>query len=54
MRFMVLMVANVKVTAFWDGALCNRVEIYQSFRGTCSLHRQGDKKPKARAAYSSL
>jgi hypothetical protein len=26
----------------WDVASCSLVEVYQRFRGTCSLHHQGD------------
>jgi hypothetical protein len=35
----------MKVTAFWDMALCSLVEVDRRFRGAYCLHRQGDHRP---------
>jgi hypothetical protein len=32
------MVVIVTITAFWDVMLCNLVDHYQCWSGTCSLH----------------
>jgi hypothetical protein len=40
--FQVVTAASMKISVFWVVALCSQVEIYQSFRGTCCLHHQGD------------
>jgi hypothetical protein len=34
--------ASVKMTVFWDVALCNLVEAYRHFRGACCIFHQGD------------
>jgi hypothetical protein len=33
---------EMKMSVFWVVALCSLVEVYQRFRGLCSLHYQGD------------
>jgi hypothetical protein len=33
---------NWKMAVFWVVAPCSLVEVYQSFRGPCCLHHQGD------------
>jgi hypothetical protein len=38
MQFQVLTVASMKITIFWDVALCSLVEVYQHFRGSYCLH----------------
>jgi hypothetical protein len=38
MRFQVLAAANVKVTVFWDVALCSLVQFRRHFGGTLLLH----------------
>jgi hypothetical protein len=40
-RFQALMVASMKVTAFWDIELCILIEVGQHFRGAYCLHHQG-------------
>jgi hypothetical protein len=40
--FEVLTVASMKMAIFWVVELCNLVEVYQRFRGSCFLHHQGD------------
>jgi hypothetical protein len=40
-RFQVLTAASMKLTVFWDVALCSLVEVYRRFRGAYSLHHQG-------------
>jgi hypothetical protein len=32
----------MKMALFWVVATCSLVEVYQLFRGVCSLHNQGD------------
>jgi hypothetical protein len=39
-RFQVLTVASMKMTVFWNVALCSLVEVYRCFRGACCLHHQ--------------
>jgi hypothetical protein len=41
-RFQVLMVADTKMTAFWDIALCSLMKVYRHFRGAYFLHHQGN------------
>jgi hypothetical protein len=41
-RHQVLTVLRMKMTVFWDVALCSLVEVYQRFRGACCLHHRGD------------
>jgi hypothetical protein len=36
------MAVSMKMTAFWDVAPCDLVEIDQRFRGAYCLHHQGD------------
>jgi hypothetical protein len=36
------MAASMKMTAFWDIALCSLVEVDQLFRGAYCLHHQAD------------
>jgi hypothetical protein len=36
------MVVGMKMTVFWDVALCGYVAIDQRFRGTYCLYQQGD------------
>jgi hypothetical protein len=31
-----------KIAVFWVVALCSLVEVYQSLKGACCLHHQGD------------
>jgi hypothetical protein len=38
----------MKITVFWDVAMCNVVDIYQHFRGTCCIHLQVTLKVEAR------
>jgi hypothetical protein len=40
--FEVLTAASVKMAVLWVVAPCGLVGVYQRFRGTCCLHRQGD------------
>jgi hypothetical protein len=40
--FQVLMVASMKMTAFWDVAPCSLVEVDRRFRGVYCLHYQDD------------
>jgi hypothetical protein len=42
MRFQFLMVASVKMTSFWDIALCNLVEVDRPFRDAYYLLQQRD------------
>jgi hypothetical protein len=42
MRFQDLMVASMKMTALWDTAPYNFVEVDWRFRGAYCLHHQGD------------
>jgi hypothetical protein len=39
--FEVLTAVSSKMAVFWVVAPCCLVEVYQRFRGTCSLHHQG-------------
>jgi hypothetical protein len=32
----------MKVTVFWDVALCSVIEEYRRFRGACCFYHQGD------------
>jgi hypothetical protein len=41
-RFQVLMVASVKMIAFWDIAPCSLVVVDQRFSGAQCLHHQGN------------
>jgi hypothetical protein len=41
-RFQVITVVSVKMTAFWDVALCSLVEVDQHFRGVYCLHHHPD------------
>jgi hypothetical protein len=36
------MAVSMKMATFWVVAPCGLVEFYQSFRGPCCLHHQGD------------
>jgi hypothetical protein len=36
------MIFTSKMTVFWVVAPCSLVEVYQCFRGACSLHHQGN------------
>jgi hypothetical protein len=38
----VLNAVSIKMAVFWVVASCRRVQVYQSFRGPCCLHHQGD------------
>jgi hypothetical protein len=40
-RFHILLVGSMKMTVFWDVALCSLEEIYQYFWGTFCLQHQG-------------
>jgi hypothetical protein len=40
LRFQVLTVASMKMTVFWDVAVCNFIEVGQCFRGVYCLHHQ--------------
>jgi hypothetical protein len=40
--FEVLTAVSMKMAVFWVVAQCSLVEVYQRFRGPCSLHHQGD------------
>jgi hypothetical protein len=40
--FRALVAASMKMTAFWDTALCSLVEIHRGFKGACCLYHQGD------------
>jgi hypothetical protein len=40
-RFQVLMVARMKMTAFWVIVLCSPTELDRRFRGSYCLHHQG-------------
>jgi hypothetical protein len=40
MRSEVLTAGNLKITIFWEMTLCNLVESYQLFIGTCCFHLQ--------------
>jgi hypothetical protein len=42
LRFQVLMVESMKMTAFWNMALSSLVEVDQLFRGAYCLHHQRD------------
>jgi hypothetical protein len=41
-RFHVLTVASVKMTAFWDIAPCSLVDVDRRFRGAYCLHHQSN------------
>jgi hypothetical protein len=41
-RFQVLMMANMKMTVFWDIGPCCFIEVHQHFRGVYCLHYLGD------------
>jgi hypothetical protein len=41
-RFRALVATNMKMTAFWDVALCSFVDVDRRFRGAYCLHHQGD------------
>jgi hypothetical protein len=41
-RFHVLMVVNMKMTASWDTTPCNLIEVDWHFRGANCLHHQGN------------
>jgi hypothetical protein len=43
--FEVLTAASTKTDLFWVVAPCSLVVVYQSFRGPCCLHNQGDHRP---------
>jgi hypothetical protein len=40
--FEVYTAVSTKMSVFWVIAPCSLVEVYQSFRGTCYLHYQGN------------
>jgi hypothetical protein len=40
--FEVLTAARMEMAVFWVVAPCSLIEVYQSFKGTCCLHYQGD------------
>jgi hypothetical protein len=42
-RFQVLMVVSMKITVFWDVALCSLVEVYKHFRDACCPDDGGNK-----------
>jgi hypothetical protein len=42
LRFEIPTAASMKMAVFWVVAPCSLVEVYRRFRGTCSLHHQGD------------
>jgi hypothetical protein len=43
MRFRVLTVAGMKMTAVWDVAPCSLAEVVRRFRGAYCLHHQADR-----------
>jgi hypothetical protein len=51
--FEVLTAMSTKMVVFWVVAPCSLVEVYQRFRGPCSLHHQGDHRPDDEAARTS-
>jgi hypothetical protein len=42
-KLQVLMVASMKMIAFWDIVPCSFIEVDQRFRGAYCLHHQGNK-----------
>jgi hypothetical protein len=41
-RFHVLTVTSMKMTAFWDVALCSLIKVHQCFKGAYYFHHQDD------------
>jgi hypothetical protein len=41
-RFQVITATSMKIAIFWDVAPCSLVDADRRFRGTYSLHYQGD------------